>query len=459
MRGMLLKMSGFGVLILCFTVMPGDVSGQDLGSGSGLFDKRTTPKKKPVRRSAPAKKKRTTSKKTSPTRTARKKSAPATTTERPVTKAPAQKPENDAATAETDDGTGALPSRTIIINVGDKTNGDFSELFERAIADGNRARNLRNYIEAENAYGRARTLDPKDSRAIYGLGNLYSDQQRWEEAEKAYRQAILIEPENPAAYIAISYVLTQPVVGSSLGERYQEAEKMARRAIELAPDNAIAYDQLGVSLELRGLIGAETRAAYEKAIELEPGFALAYAHLARLMRRNGRNAEAAEADRNAVRLATSVPTMILVAEVMQSQQRYAESEELLRSALRQDPKNPTGLYLLGRVLTVRRSFDEAESVLLKSVEVSPNSFVSYTLLGSVYYTDGKLEQAEEVLGRALKVISENERKRLAQEFEEVGDRYVKLKRYEDAGRVYRRAKELDAQKESLTNKLSMLRKN
>ena len=67
----------------------------------------------------------------------------------------------------------------------------------------------------------------------------------------AYRQAILLEPNSPEApYIAISYVLTQPVVGSNLGQRYIEAENMARKAIVFDPKNAIAYDQLGVALEL-----------------------------------------------------------------------------------------------------------------------------------------------------------------------------------------------------------------
>ena len=54
-----------------------------------------------------------------------------------------------------------------------------------------------NYFKAEAAYRRAQELKSKDSRAIYGLGNIYSDQQRWEEAEKAYRQAIALEPTAP----------------------------------------------------------------------------------------------------------------------------------------------------------------------------------------------------------------------------------------------------------------------
>ena len=347
----------------------------------------------------------------------------------------------------------------IVINVGQKTSGDFDELFERAIEDGNIARDERDYTNAENIYRRAFTLKPRDSRAIYGLGNIFSDQQRWEEAERAYRQAILLEPNSPEAHIALSFVLTQPVVVTNLTDRYLDAEKMARKALQFHPENAVAYDQLGVALELRGIVSEETQNAYRQAIRLEPGFALAYAHLGRLLRRTGNANESSEAYRDAVRLATDVPTMILVAEVMQSQQRFIESEQLLRKALREDPKNPTALFFLGRALTTRGSFDEAEKVLKTSVDVSPNSFVSYALLGSLYTRRNKFEEAERILMKALQVISENERRRLSQEFEFVGDGFMKIGKGKDAARLYRQALSLDGDKTLLTNKLNKAQKS
>lgn len=291
------------------------------------------------------------------------------------------------------------------------------------------------------------------------MGNLFSDQQRWEEAERAYRQAIQLEPNSPEAHIALSFVLTQPVVGSNLADRYTEAEKMARKAVQLDENSAVAHDQLGVALELRGLIEEETQNAYRKAIQIDPGFALAYAHLGRLLRRNGLTNESSAAYRDAIRLATDVPTMILVADVMQSQQRFTESEQLLRRALRDDPKNPTALFLLGRALTTRGSYDEAEKVLKSSVEVSPNSFVSYALLGSLYARRNKFEEAEKILMRALPVISLNEKRRLSQEFEFVGDGFMRIGKGKDAARVYRQAIALDGDKSLLANKLNKAQKS
>jgi Flp pilus assembly protein TadD len=109
-------------------------------------------------------------------------------------------------------------------------------------------------------------------------------------------------------------------------------------------------------------------------------------------------------------------------------------------------------------LTIRKSFVEAETILRKSVAVSPNSFVSYALLGSLYSRRGQLVKAEQTLRKALKVISKKERKRLAQEFEEVGDGFLSARRKADAARVFRQAQILDPDNKSVSLKLIKTRK-
>ncbi len=452
-----LQIDRYGLLLIILTILPTMVFGQDLGSSSGLFN---NPKTKTVPKTAPKKAapkpKRTvaaTKKMTPkpPIKTARNSNRPKIVVSKPVEEKPqvAFKPPT-------------LPPPTnanLVITVGDKSSGDYDEFFEKAIEDGNSARDQRQYTKAEAAYLRAQSVKIKDSRAIYGLGNLYSDQQRWEEAERAYRTAIEIEPTAPEAYIALSFVLTQPIMGGDLADRYTEAEKLARRAIELDPKNAFGYDQLGVALELGGGISVETQTAYRQAITLEPTFALAYAHLGRLLRRTGLTKESTAAYRSAIEFSTDVPTMILVADVMQSQQKYQDSEELLRRALKEDERNPTALYLLGRALTTRGSYEEAEKVLKKSAEVSPNSFVSYTLLGSMFMRREKYDEAEKYLMRAVRVVSPNERKRLAQEFEAVGDGYLRAGKNKDAARIFRQAMTLDKEKTVLTDKLAKAEAN
>jgi tetratricopeptide (TPR) repeat protein len=454
------KVFGNYKFLLLFTflfISPIYVCSQDLGSSNGIF-RSPNPSSKPA----------VTTKKT--TNASVRKATPKPKTSAPVTKKVVAKttvsrPQKTTKTTQPRETVSQnqikkptvitpQPQNNIVITVGNPKNANFDEMFEQAVDQGNLARDERDYVKAENAYRRAQNLKPTDSRAIYGLGNIYADQQRWEEAEKAYRQAILLEADNAGAYIALSYVLTQPIVGGDLSERYEEAEKMARKAIEIESGNAFAYDQLGVALELRGIISQETKDAYQKAIQIEPGFALAYAHLGRLLRRNGKADESADAYSKSIQFSNDVPTMILVADVMQSQQKYLESEQLLRRALTQDPKHPTALYMLGRALTTRNEFEEAEKVLKKSVEVSPNSFVSYTLLGSLYLRRAKLDDAEKALNKALTVVSLNEKKRLAQDFETIGDSFMRIGKAKDAQRLYRQAVALDGEKTILLEKLA-----
>ena len=327
-------------------------------------------------------------------------------------------------------------------------------LFEKLIIDGNNARDDRNYTSAEAAYQRAAAIKPRDPRAVYGLGNLYSDQQRWEDAERSYRAALQLDPRDPIAHIALSYVLSQPVAAPDLSARYEEAEKLARRAIELGPASPLAFDQLGVALELRGLISSETENAYRKSIQLDPSFAPAYAHLGRLLRRRGLTRESASAYQNAINYSTDVGTMVLVAEVMQSEQRYAESEHLLLMALNKDPKNPSALLLLGRALTTQGNFADAERMLKRSIDVSPDGFMPNSLLGSLYARQGKFELAENALLQALRFVPVLEKRRLARQFEAVGDGYLKSGKRINAERSYRQAMNLDAENTILPGKLA-----
>ena len=455
-------MYNFGFLLIFSAFAVSGVFAQDLGSSNKLFDP-AAPKTKNTKTTA--KKSASKTKNSSPTVNKKAAAKPKT----PSAKTTSSKSGDNRKNAADKTAKQEL-SKNVVITVGqpiaDKTvkpeksekmtqvEIEFNESFEQAIAEGNTARDEREYTKAEAAYLRAQSLQNKDARAIYGLGNLYSDQQRWDEAESAYRTAIEFEPTAPESYVALSFVLTQPIIGTDLSERYAEAEKLARQAIKLDPKNAVGYDQLGVALELQGKIGDETQNAYNKSIEIDPNFALAYAHLGRLLRRKGLTNESSAAYRNAIQLSNEVPTMILVADVMQSQQRYLESEQLLRQALREDPKNPTALYLLGRALTIRGSFDEAEDVLRRSAKVSPNSFVSYVLLSSLYLRREQFNDAEKSLLKALNMVSPNEKKRLARDFEAVGDGYLKAGKSKDAVRAYRQAITLDSAKTVLADKLA-----
>jgi cytochrome c-type biogenesis protein CcmH/NrfG len=174
------------------------------------------------------------------------------------------------------------------------------------------------------------------------------------------------------------------------------------------------------------------------------------------MRKNGRKSDAVNAYKKAVDLADDVPTMILVAEVLQSEQRFDESEKVLRRAVSLDTTNPIALYLLGRALIVKKNHVEAESVLLRSVGISPRTFAPLWDLGSLYVRAGRFTEAEKIYLKALPLASEVERKQIAgvSGLTGIGDGYIRRNQKTDALRVYRKARELDGDNKQLVAKIS-----
>jgi len=337
--------------------------------------------------------------------------------------------------------------------------GEIEEKFEAALADGNDARDDRKFAAAEASYRTALKLKPRDARADYGLGNVFTDQQRWEEAEKTYRDAIAIAPNSPEALMALSFVLVQPRNGGSNATRFTDAESFARRATQLQPTNAVAFDRLGAAMISRGKFNDETEAAFRKAIELDPGFLVAQVHLARVLRRMNRHNEADPLYKSAIDQAKDAPTLVLIADAMQSETRWSDSDPVLRRALQMDPRNPGALFLMGRLLSVNRNYAEAETVLKTAVEVNPKFFPARNILGRSYLGLQRYDDAFKTYEDAAPLASEADRRQLAGMFGfgGVGDGYMTAGRPRDALRSYERALQLDPNNTELPNKIAAAR--
>lgn len=352
------------------------------------------------------------------------------------------------------------PSRPVRPNRPTRPNpAEVEEKFEDALSAGNDARDARKFTLAETSYRLALTLKPRDARAHYGLGNVFTDQQRWDEAEQSYRRAVEVAPSNAEALVALSFVLVQPRTGAANAKRFADAELFARRATQLQPNSAVAFDQLGMALMARGIFNKDTEAAFRRAFELDPTFVVAQVHLAGILRRLNRWSEAEPLYRAAIDQAKDATTLVLIADAMQSEQRWSDSEPVLRRALQLDARNPGALYLLGRLLAVNKKYAEAETVLKTAIEVNPKSFPARNLLGRAYLGLERYDDAFNVYEHAVELASDADRKQLAGAFGfgGVGDGYMNAGRSRDAVRAYQRALQLDPNNLDLQSKLAAAR--
>src|SRR5258708_24421464 len=109
---------------------------------------------------------------------------------------------------------------------------------EEAIEKGDKARDEKNFSEAESQYRRALALNPNEARAYYGLGNTFFDQENYDDAVAAYKEATRLKADYAEAFNDLGFVYAKQ-------KHYGEAIENYRRAIAVKPDLLAGYDNLG----------------------------------------------------------------------------------------------------------------------------------------------------------------------------------------------------------------------
>ncbi|MBT2365052.1 tetratricopeptide repeat protein [Streptomyces sp. ISL-10] len=129
------------------------------------------------------------------------------------------------------------------------------------------------------------------------------------------------------------------VQAGALQSQYQDfagAARTFRRVLELDPDNKVAWYNLGVIAQRDGR-AADARAAYDKALKIDPTFAAALFNEAVLL-------ESSDPDR---------------------------AVALLKRAVAANPKASTAYLHLGRVLAKKGRDDEAQDAFRRAVATDP----------------------------------------------------------------------------------------
>ncbi|KXK04179.1 MAG: Tetratricopeptide repeat protein [Acidobacteria bacterium OLB17] len=272
-------------------------------------------------------------------------------------------------------------------------------------------------------------------------------------AEAKYREVLRSASDDPDAKLGLSRILALPVPVADLGARYEEAMNLARSVTEKEPTNAVAFERLGVAREMLGLVDAETENAYRTAIRLAPERPTGYAYLARVLRRNGNTAAAADMDAAAATRARGAAQVAEVAEILQSEQRYPAAERLLRMAIENEPNNARVLELLGRSQLANGDTAEGIKSLKASLGLDLSNFDVYSALASAYLRTGDPANAENILLRGSRYAREHDKPSLARQFEMLGDAYAKAGKQAESRRAYKMALTYQPERETVLAKL------
>ncbi len=142
--------------------------------------------------------------------------------------------------------------------------------------------------EAERALRRASEIEPAEVTAWGHLGELLTEQGRFEEAVVMFRRTTELEPQQARGWTELGMTCLD------LG-RPAEAEAALERALAIEESRPFLWNNLGVTRLQQGNREAAAE-AFERALELEPSLTLAWANLARLDAMNpSRRGEAIDA--------------------------------------------------------------------------------------------------------------------------------------------------------------------
>lgn len=154
------------------------------------------------------------------------------------------------------------------------------------------------------------------------------------------------------------------------------AEKEFKRAVKIEPGYARAWSCLGVEWDLKA-VSDEARAAWEKAVAADPGYAPAAAHLSSMLLVEHEDREALRVTSAAVAAGvTDNPVVFFdnaVANAHLGNRQAAERSA--RQALRLDSANevPRAEYLLGMLLAEKHETAEAVEHLRRYLALAPGA--------------------------------------------------------------------------------------
>jgi serine/threonine protein kinase/Tfp pilus assembly protein PilF len=178
-----------------------------------------------------------------------------------------------------------------------------------------------------------------------------------------------------------------------------------KRAVELDPEYALAWAHLSRAYEREASTGwypkaeglARAREAVERALSLEPSLSEAHSQLAWIRMSHDWDWRGAEQScARALELAPGNSQVLRAAGALNHYLgRFEAAVELDRRAVECDPLNSAAYHNLGFVLAVAGRFTEAETAYRKAIELAPQGVLSHSGLAVPLLALGRSEEALE----------------------------------------------------------------
>lgn len=202
-------------------------------------------------------------------------------------------------------------------------------------------------------------------------------------ARQFLEKVLAVDPNNT---LALSDFVVTHVMDVSMGwaesmpEALAAAAEAGERAIATGDQDAQAYWAFGLAKRIARRFD-EARRAMEKAIALNPNFALAHATLGGLLISQGDPESAITYVNKAMRLSPDDPTKpiwyLWLGGAAFVQERYADAIDWAEMALREFPELPAANRLLAANLALSGRVEDAQDTIKRLLQYAPTQSIEY----------------------------------------------------------------------------------
>jgi eukaryotic-like serine/threonine-protein kinase len=219
--------------------------------------------------------------------------------------------------------------------------------------------------------------------------------------------------QNPDAYQL--YLQGRYFWNKQTNKEVEKSLEYFQKAIALDPNYALAYAGIAdaLSLNVVGATRERMAKAYEaalKAVSLDPELAEAHTALGRILAAYDYNFAGAEREmRRAVELNPNYATAHhFLGDLLSVLGRHAEAEVEFRRALELEPLSVPINSIYGSALISARRYDEGIAQLKKTLEMDPNFASAHTRLSIAYHALGRYDESIEERAKFLELNGDSQ---------------------------------------------------
>jgi tetratricopeptide (TPR) repeat protein len=192
-------------------------------------------------------------------------------------------------------------------------------------------------------------------------------------------------------------------------KHYKQTKAAYKKAIELDPNDAVAWADLGLLHEKLEEY-PQAKAAYEKVIALEPNNAVAWGLLGVLL--HGKLEEYPQAKAAYEKVIALEPNnagaWAQLGLLHEKLEEYSQAEAAYEKVIALKPNNAGGWELLGQLLHLLGQYEQAKTAYEKAIQLDPNDALKWAILGFLlHYKLDQYEQAKIAYEKAIQLNSNN----------------------------------------------------